>query len=69
MSEQYAFPCGHPDTTYGPGLTTREFFAALVMAGMTASDEPQVAQAGSKQRAAWAVKEADALIEALEVTP
>jgi hypothetical protein len=46
-----------------PGLTKREYFAAMAMQGLVASDTTH--ELGYEDAAKWAVKHADALIAAL----
>lgn len=48
-----------------PGLTKREYFAAMAMQGMIGRDSYDAGQATPQQRAHLAVIEADALIAEL----
>ncbi len=62
-----AFPQFQPDNVPGVGwfgLTKREYFAAMAMQGLSAHAYA-TGESSAKVIAAWAVKQADALIAAL----
>jgi hypothetical protein len=53
------------EQSYQPGITTREYFAALIMAGFSANPNP----GSNEENAKGAVDAADALIKALNKQP
>ena len=57
---------GYPTSDYRNGLTKRELFAAMAMQGMLAGDDGSSA---AKYVAEEALKQADALLAALERLP
>lgn len=62
-ADDLAFP-QHPNRFFDSGLTKREYFAAMVMQGITANMKLGE-DSGYETIAEWSVKQADALIEAL----
>jgi hypothetical protein len=69
--EAFARPCGSIQSedydTGAPGMSKREYFAAMAMQGMMGRDVYDAGQATPAQRASLACIEADALIAALNV--
>ena len=60
-SQAFASIAVDKDGTYGdPGLTKREYFAAIALQGILSQDDN-----GPTDAATWAVEYADALIDAL----
>lgn len=48
------------------GLTKRELFAAMAMQGLVGNSDPDISDWSDFQVASFAVKQADALLDALE---
>ena len=66
ISQAFASIAVDKDGTYGdPGLTKREYFAAVAMQGMIASGILAHDDSAPSDAATWAVECADALIDAL----
>ena len=60
-SQAFASIAVDKDGTYGdPGLTKREYFAAIALQGILSQDDSRPSDAAN-----WAVEYADALIDAL----
>ena len=69
-STDNAFPIFAADGRYNPGnpgLTKREYFAALAMQGLMAADADKVNRWSPRMMAQVAVDNADALIDELNV--
>lgn len=65
-----AAACAFPTGAEGdPGLTKREYFAAMAMQGMCANSGGIALDADFEQLAKESVEAADALLVALEATP
>lgn len=65
-----AFPVGHFNRYNPKGLTKREYFAAMALAGMgtwcPCDEDGRASVDVHSAKAAWAVAQADALIAALK---